>query len=195
MLDDDDSGKGGVVDVEETGVRLLGPDEVLAQQQRGTLRTAVGRPAGQVAVHLGLIVFGQVDSPAERVDEERALRERVSSIVEGVHAHPRLAEKIADSDAVVLHIMLAILKKGKLKQRIKGRATQAVQRRAQEYLDHFDEIWQLQSYLLAEADDTNTPIIVNGDREEVVQEIMRTLVEQLSGSRTPSPDRVLAESS
>ena len=152
-------------------------------------------PTDGETVAMGYRAQSRLVSPATEAVIERALRERVSIIVEGVHAHPRLAEKIADSDAVVLHIMLAILKKGKLKQRIKGRATQAVQRRAQEYLDHFDEIWQLQSYLLAEADDTNTPIIVNGDREEVVQEIMRTLVEQLSGSRTPSPDRVFAESS
>jgi 2-phosphoglycerate kinase len=115
------------------------------------------------------------------------------ALIEGVHAHPRLAADIVDDDAVILHIMLAILKKRKLKQRISGRATKAVQRRAQEYLEHFDDIWRLQTYLLDEADQTNTAIIINGDREEAVQEIMRTLLDQLSENNTPSPDTVFAE--
>ena len=132
-------------------------------------------------------------STASKAVIKRALIERVSLIIEGVHAHPRLAADIVDDDAVILHIMLAILKKRKLKQRISGRATKAVQRRAQEYLEHFDDIWRLQTYLLDEADQTNTAIIINGDREEAVQEIMRTLLDQLSENNTPSPDTVFAE--
>lgn len=130
---------------------------------------------------------------ASRAVIRRALRERVSLIIEGVHAHPRLAEDLEAGDAVIVPIMLAILKKQQLKKRISGRAAQAVQRRAREYLRHFDDIWRLQSYLLDEADQTNTPIIVNGDRAEVVQEIMRTLLDQLSGADTPSPETVFAE--
>lgn len=132
-------------------------------------------------------------SPASRAVIERALRERVSLIIEGVHAHPQLAANLDPGDALIVHIMLAVLKKRKLKQRITGRATKAVQRRAQEYLDHFDEIWSLQSYLLAQADRTNTPIIVNENRDEVVREIMRTLLEEMAKSSNPSPARVFAD--
>jgi 2-phosphoglycerate kinase len=144
-------------------------------------------------VEAGYRAQARLVSTASRAVIRRALRERVSLIIEGVHAHPRLAYDIAGNDAVILHIMLAILKKRKLKQRITGRATKAIQRRAQEYLDHFDEIWQLQSFLLDEADSTNTPIIINNDRSEVVREIMRTLLDQLSEAKTPSPDVVFAE--
>jgi 2-phosphoglycerate kinase len=145
------------------------------------------------AVAAGYEAQSQLVSSAANAVIERALRERVSLIIEGVHASPSLGAGIDAGDGVILHIMLAVLKKGKLKDRIRGRASKAVQRRAQRYLEHFDEIWQLQAYLLDEADRTETPIIVNGEREDVVREVMRTLLEQLSRSRTPSPDEVFAE--
>ena len=91
-----------------------------------------------------------------------------------------------------MHVMLAVLKRRKLKQRISGRATKAVKRRAERYLSHFDEIWQLQSYLLSEADRTNTPIIVNEDRDGTVREVMRTLLDILSSRVEPEPDTVFA---
>lgn len=127
-------------------------------------------------------------SVASRAVIERALKERESLIIEGVHAHPELATGIEDEDPVIVHVMLAVLKRRKLKQRITGRATKAVKRRAERYLAHFDEIWQLQSYLLSEADRTNTPIVVNGDRDDTVREIMRTLLDILSTSITPDPE-------
>jgi len=110
----------------------------------------------------------------------RAVREHESLIVEGVHAHPELTAGISDDGPLVLHVVLAVLKRRTLKERLSGRATRAVKRRAERYLDHFEEIWQLQSYLLSEADRTNTPIIVNTDRDETVREIMRTLLDVLS---------------
>lgn len=149
-------------------------------------------PAGST-VEEGFQAQTRLVSRAARAVIERALRERVSLIIEGVHAHPRLARDMAADDAVVVHIMLAVLKKRKLKQRISGRATKAVRRRAQEYLKHFDAIWQLQSYLLDEADKTNTPIIINDERDEVVREIMRTLLDELSNATAPSPRDVFAE--
>ncbi len=150
-------------------------------------------PAPGHTVEEGYRAQSRLVSKGARAVIERALRERVSLIIEGVHAHPRLAVDMARDDAVVVHIMLAVLKKRKLKQRISGRATKAVKRRAQQYLKHFDAIWQLQSYLLDEADKTNTPIIINGDRDEVVREIMRTLLDELSNASTPSPAMVFAE--
>lgn len=141
-------------------------------------------------VEEGYRAQAELVSVASKAVIERALRERESLIIEGVHAFPELAGDFEDDDPVIVHVMLAVLKKRKLKQRITGRATRAVKRRAERYLAHFDEIWQLQSYLLSEADRTNTPIIVNGGREDTVREIMRTLLDILS-SRI-EPDLALA---
>ena len=141
-------------------------------------------------VEQGYRAQAELVSVASRAVIARALRERESLIIEGVHAYPELASGIEDDDPVIVHVMLAVLKKRKLKQRITGRATKAVKRRAERYLAHFDEIWQLQSYLLSEADRTNTPIIVNEDRDSTVQEVMRTLLDILSSSITADPQRV-----
>ena len=132
-------------------------------------------------------------SVASRAVIERALRERESLIIEGVHAYPELASGITDGDPVIVHVMLAVLKRRKLKQRISGRATKAVKRRAKRYLAHFDEIWQLQSYLLSEADRTNTPIIINDDRDGTVREVMRTLLDVLTSRAQPDPQSVFTE--
>lgn len=119
-------------------------------------------------------------SIASRAVIQRALREQESLIVEGIHAHPELAADITEGNPLIVTVTLAVLKRRMLKERLKGRATKAVRRKAERYLEHFDEIWQLQSYLLAEADRTNSPIIVNTDRDDTVREIMRTILDSLT---------------
>jgi len=137
--------------------------------------------------------LAQVDllSVASEAVIERALRERVSLIFEGVHIHQSMVERIPqDGDALIAPIMLAVLKRKDLKERIRGRGTRAPERRSERYLQHFDEIWQLQSFLLSEADRTKTPIIVNGDRDKVVREIMRTVIGMLSKDFALTPEEV-----
>ena len=115
---------------------------------------------------------------------QRALQERVSLILEGVHVHPSLLQKISKrKDAVVVLIMLGILKPSELRSRIKGRREQAPDRRSKRYLAHFDSICRLQSFLLSEADKAHATIIPNDDKEIAVQEIMRTIMDKLVDSQ------------
>ena len=124
---------------------------------------------------------------------QRALRERVSLIMEGVHIHPAMVEKLAiDNDAIVMPIMLGVLKRKHLQRRIRGRGTDVPQRRAERYLKHFDEIWGLQSYLLSEADRADIPIVVNSDRDKVFREIMRITIETLAANFNNTPQAVFA---
>jgi 2-phosphoglycerate kinase len=75
--------------------------------------------------------------------------------------------------------MLGVLKHSELRSRIKGRREEAPDRRSKRYLAHFDNICRLQSFLLSEADKTQTTIIPNVDKETTVQEVMRTIMDQL----------------
>jgi len=112
---------------------------------------------------------------------QRALREQVSLILEGVHIHPAVVEKLAkNNDAIVIPIMLGVLKRKQLQRRIHGRGTDVPQRRGDRYLRHFDEIWRLQSYLLSEADHADIPIVTNSNRDKVFREIMRITIETLA---------------
>ncbi len=124
---------------------------------------------------------------------QRALRERVSLILEGVHIHPAVLEKLANTDeAIVMPVMLGVLKRKQLQRRIRGRGTDVPQRRGDRYLKHFDEIWRLQSYLLSEADQANIPIVINTDRDKVFREIMRITIETLAKDFSNTPQAVFA---
>jgi 2-phosphoglycerate kinase len=118
--------------------------------------------------------------PSEAV-LHRALEENVPIILEGVHAHPELLERLRDdSDAIAMHVMLAVLKAKELKSRLRGRGIEVPQRRAKRYLNRFDSIWSLQSYLLSEADRCDIPIITNEDMEKAVLQIILQISFELS---------------
>jgi len=141
----------------------------------------------------GFLAQVELLSVASEAVIERALRERVSLIFEGVHIHQSMVDRIPqDSDALIAPIMLAVLKRKDLKDRIKGRGSRAPERRSERYLQHFDEIWRLQSFLLSEADRTKTPIIVNADRDKVVREIMRTVIDMLSKDFSLTAEQVFS---
>ena len=111
---------------------------------------------------------------------QRALTERVSLILEGVHVYPPLLKRIPPpEDAVIVPIMLGVLNPDELRVRLKGRGKQIPGRRSKRYLNYFDSIWRLQSFLLSEADKGGVPIILNDDRELAIQEVMRTIIDRL----------------
>ena len=126
----------------------------------------------------------------------RATREQVSLILEGVHLHPVLMENLqSKTDAVVIPVMLALLKRKHLQQRIKMRSTNVPDRGTEHYLQYFDDIWSLQSYLLSEADHNNIDIVINEDRETVFAEIMRITISTLTKSFLGTPEQVFGEQS
>ncbi len=117
---------------------------------------------------------------------QRAERERVSLIVEGVHIHPGLQRSLMDSlNVIVVPIILAVVKKKRLRKQLVGRGAQVVSRRSERYLNNFDAIWRLQDFLLAEADRYDIPVVPNEDKEEtiklVMDEIADTVTSQFSG--------------
>jgi len=112
---------------------------------------------------------------------QRAIEESVPVILEGVHAHPDLIERLpADTDAIVVHATLAVLKSKELKSRLRGRGADVPQRRAKRYLNKFDSVWSLQSFLLSEADRCDVPIITNHDKDKAVVQIILQVGYELS---------------
>lgn len=128
--------------------------------------------------------------PCEAVIK-RSIREHTSLIVEGVHVQHSLLEKIpATADVITIPITLAVLNHRRLMDRFRGRGEQIDARRADRYLENFSSIWRLQSYLLAEADRCHTPIIVNDYKDQVIQDVMATVVDRLAEQFSATPRQV-----
>ena len=110
----------------------------------------------------------------------RAIEESVPLILEGVHAHPQLLERVPrDSDAIAVHVTLAVLKTTDLQSRLVGRGKEIPQRRSSRYLNNFDAIWSLQSFLLSEADRCDVPIITNEEKDRSVQQVIQQINHEL----------------
>ena len=122
---------------------------------------------------------------------DRATREHVSLVLEGVHIHPAFMEKLqTQTDAVVIPVMLGLLKRKHLQQRIKDRSNNVPDRGAEHYMQYFDEIWRLQTYLLSEADQANIHIAVNENRDKIFSEIMRFTIATLAKNSDITPEKV-----
>ncbi len=110
----------------------------------------------------------------------RAVNERTSMILEGVHMVPTLFRKLKKTDAIVVPIMLSVLDQKRLRRHFKGRSKEAEKRAAKRYLDNFDLIWQLQGLILSDADTADIEIVDNIEIEETTSEICRTVVETMA---------------
>lgn len=122
---------------------------------------------------------------------QRAVEESVPIILEGVHAHPDLMSLAPDNeDAIMVHVTLAVLKARELKSRLRGRGVEVPQRRAKRYLNKFESIWGLQTFLLTEADRCDVPIITNSDKEKAIVQIIHHVNYKLSKQFSSSPKAI-----
>jgi 2-phosphoglycerate kinase len=99
-------------------------------------------------------------------------------------------KRLHGDDVIVVPVMLAVIKQDLLHKRIRGRGGLVPHRRAERYLNNFDAIWQLQSYLLSEADKEQIAIVVNEDKDSTVNEILRIIADTLSAQLKPTLKRV-----
>ncbi len=182
-------------------VRVMIPERLLPVLHRSSFTAwrALPQPGSGPDATEDLLIRGflqQADLVAAASDAvmQRALREHVSLVIEGVHVWPMLEQTLAEeSDAIVVPIVLAVPDQEMLRQRITGRGTGVPTRRAERYLEHFDSIWQLQSFFLAESDRANVAIIANIDKEVAVREVMVTVNDHIAHEFSGDPREVFAK--
>ena len=103
----------------------------------------------------------------------RAVKERHDLIVDGVHVLPsELDLDISPDQAIVVPLMLVVPNKKTLAKRLKNRAKEQPERTSSRYIRQIDQIWSLQSHLVAEAEANAIPLIINSDIEEALQELL-----------------------
>ena len=98
----------------------------------------------------------------------------------------------ASTDAIVVPLTLATMKKKALHRQLQGRGVAIPSRRAERYLDSFDDIWELQTFLLSEADEYDIPIITEREPDEMVRRIMRVIADRLKTDFEGDPRVVFA---
>ena len=179
-------------------MRMMIPERLLPVLHRSSFHAWEALPASgrQAADPDALLADGylaqlELISVACEAVFQRALHERVSLILEGVHVHPALLASIPEgTDAIVVPVMLGVLSPEGLKRRLRGRGKRVPGRRAKRYLKHFDEIWRLQSFLLSEADKAGVPIVTDQDVDEASQEVLRIVLEELGRHFEGKPHKV-----
>jgi len=103
----------------------------------------------------------------------RAIRERHHLIVEGVHVVPtELSLDIRNGHAIVVPMKLATMKKSLLRKQLRRRDRESGSASGSRCLEKLDDIWELQSWLLSQADKAGIPIIQNWYIEDTVSEAL-----------------------
>ena len=131
---------------------------------------------------------------------DRAIQERLSLIVEGVHLVPGMLplEEFQNRLHLVPVIVSTLKKKAHL-SRFPAREEQSGQRSADRYRTYFSQIRTIQDYILEMADNHDIPIVESVDLEETLPEVLSVIAgslrEKLGLSRQELLNKALGNAS
>jgi len=109
---------------------------------------------------------------------ERAAIERTSMVIEGVHCVPGAYDGLAQLDAVVVQVVIAIEDEEMHRSHFLARGES--QRRAVErYLGAFGRIRRLQDYIVARARQNGVPVVENSSLDAALVEVMNLVLETI----------------
>jgi len=110
---------------------------------------------------------------------ERSVKEQASIIIEGIHVQPKYASRIDREDAVVVPLVLTNPLQENLKRHFLRRGEAAPSRGAAKYLENFPAIWDIQKYLISEAQSCGVPCIANTDLDETIRRVFSVISARL----------------
>lgn len=109
---------------------------------------------------------------------ERAVIERTSQVIEGVHCVPGAIDGLAQLDAVVVQVVVAIEDEELHKSHFLARGES--QRRAVErYLGAFGRIRRLQEYVIQRARKEGVAVVENSSLDDALVEVMNLVLETI----------------
>jgi len=118
---------------------------------------------------------------------DRAVAENTSMLIEGANLVPGMLDLARYADqAHVSFIMTGTLDRDAYRSRFAMRSAKARGRSADRYLEHFDDILEIQNYLLAEAESHGLPIVDNLHFDTAVVAVIRSVIATLPASVQPS---------
>lgn len=131
--------------------------------------------------------------PALQATIERAIREKQHLILEGVHVLPTELDIVEYDGGIVVPLMLFIMEKEQLGRQLKRRGREPGGHEPSRYLEALGDIWELQSYLLSEADRAGVAIIRNWQIEDTVRAVLDLVIGKIMERHPPRADDELWE--
>jgi 2-phosphoglycerate kinase len=121
-----------------------------------------------------------------RATVERAAREGMSLILEGIHLFPGLVDAHA-SGSLVVHVVLTVEDEGDHMHRFELRAADS-QRPAERYDDGLGAIRRLQDHIVATARRSAVPVVENRDEDATVRRLLDLVFAAVDDAlRSPGP--------
>jgi 2-phosphoglycerate kinase len=109
----------------------------------------------------------------------RAVKERHDLIVDGVHVLPsRLDLAAIEEKAVVVPLMLAVTTLTKLDDHLLRRSREQPDRDSELHRSTLASIWQLQTFMVDQAEKADIPVIANWSLDETMDEVMGRILER-----------------
>lgn len=109
---------------------------------------------------------------------ERAVVERTSMVIEGVHCVPGAFDGLAQLDAVVVQIVVAIDDEELHRSHFLARG-ESQKRAVERYLGAFGRIRRLQDYIVRRAEREGVPVVDNSSLDAALVEVMNIVLETI----------------
>jgi len=138
-----------------------------------------------------LAQFGNVKVALEATIA-RAIKERHDLIVDGVHVLPSWLDLAPTAaKAVVIPLVLAVTTKSRLDEHLLRRSKETPDRDTERQRRTLDAIWQLQSFMVDQAEQNGIPVIANWTVDDTVWTIMDLVMAEVGRRFPPDPEVLL----
>jgi 2-phosphoglycerate kinase len=117
---------------------------------------------------------------------DRALKEHQDIIVDGVHVLPSHMDLEAVREkAVVVPVVLAVTTIERLARQLHRRSEEQTNRDTSRHQENLQAIWDIQAFMLDQAERSDTPVIVNWNPDETVHRVLEEVMKRI-GERFPA---------
>ena len=114
---------------------------------------------------------------------QRAISEQTDLIIEGAHLVPGFLEGAEHTDAVIVPILIVVEDEERHRSHFYWRGRDARERPQERYLNAFDKIRKIQSYMISSATMRGVPVIDHSDLDaslsEIIDHVLRKALQAL----------------
>jgi 2-phosphoglycerate kinase len=152
-------------------LRLVVPETIAPELARSSFELDQSRSSNGATPHAEFERQAQQVLVGVQATIERAVREGMPLILEGVHLFPGLVDLDAASDGLVVQVVLTVEDGDDHLHRFAVRAADS-DRPANRYGEEFDEIRELQAHVVATAHRAGIPVVENRQVDTTVRQVL-----------------------